>query len=274
MKQILLSFLFYSAYLDAQHHKGIFILIHGTWGVNSEWYQPDSLFFKAIEESASAVHYAVVPFMWSGSLDHTSRKIAGAVLAKLIQSYPSETKITIIGHSHGGNVAILASQILSADPRNNHSIEALFTLGTPVHAQDYMPNMNIIKKLYNFFSFEDKVQPIFGFFDREFPKHSGICNLRIFIDNKEPGHGQLTSELIAHWIPYIHEELAQRKIGNFEHFDFSQPGIIHFYNKQLLMYYIEATRTQALEKDRYANKLIAAAILRKRRTIASSLLSS
>lgn len=250
MKQLSLFFLLYSINIFPHEHSGIFILIHGTWGSKSDWYKPESEFFKTLEQSARTINHKVIPFMWSGCFNHESRNVAGAMLAKLIQSYPHHMHITIVAHSHGGNAAIIASQILAHDPYNKHKIDALFTLGTPINEQSYKPDMSIIKKIYNFFSYEDKVQTIFGFFEREFQPHPTISNIRIFIEQEEPGHAELTSEIVAHWIPFIHEDLAAKKIGNFDKFKFIYPGIIYFYSKSELFYMIEATRLRDIENDR------------------------
>lgn len=258
MRRILLFLFFGTTLIAHQQPEGVFILIHGTWGIDSDWYLPDGAFFKTLAKEAQQKNYKVVSFAWNGRIDHDSRSRAAAFLIKLIQSYPSTMKICLVAHSHGGNIAIIASQMLNTDPHNQHTITSLFTMGTPVSIQAYMPDMRIIKKVYNLFSFEDMVQPILGFFGREFPKHPSIANLRVFINSREPSHKELASPLIARWIPHMHEELAKKKEGNFDQFDFTYPGVIHFYTSGTPRYYIEPTRKEIVKPARQMQAALAA----------------
>jgi hypothetical protein len=238
----LLTFLCIVSWITVHPTDGIYILIHGTWGNKSEWYTPHGSFYKILEKAVQQINYKVISYTWSGSFDHNCRLLAGNILAKLIQSYPANTIINIVSHSHGGNVAAIASQVLAADSHNKQKINALFSFGIPVDTHYYMPNMNIIKKMYNFFSYKDKVQPIFGLYSREYPNLPRIANIRICIENKEPSHGQLTSDVVAHWIPLLHEDLAEKKIGNFQYFEFTKPGAINFSSYDQIYYAIDINR--------------------------------
>lgn len=225
MKLLLFVLLFFS--LDICAHDGIFIVIHGTWAIESSWWKPGGKFFDALEQAAQSINKKVIPFTWNGKLDHESRITAATMLLHIIQSYPQDMKIYIIGHSHGSNVGILASQMLG-NAHNNPKIEAFYALGTPVNPASYMPNMNVINRFYNLYSFEDKVQPVLGFYERTYPHHPRIANIRVFVECKEPSHKELLTTMIASWLPKMHEDLAKEKIGNFHHFDFSSPGVIYF----------------------------------------------
>src|SRR5439155_24770721 len=101
---------------DKQTDSVVYIVVHGTWPKNhriKSWYRPGSDFFKALEESVCTSNGKVNSFLWSGKNDDSARKHDAYVLAKLIESYPSNTKIIIVAHSHGANVGFLASQELA-----------------------------------------------------------------------------------------------------------------------------------------------------------------
>jgi len=209
-------------------HNPIYIVIHGTWSSDTEWYLPGGDFFDALIKSTAKCNASIVPYTWSGKLSHASRVRAARGLAQVIQSYPVDTDIYLVSHSHGGNVALLASQILGKDRYNKHTIRALYTLATPIDMKEYFPDMDVISNVYNFFSRSDRVQSIFGTFGREFADHKRITNLRITIGGKEPGHSDLRNAVIARWLPFIPEDLASRRVNSFQFFAGGNPGVIHF----------------------------------------------
>lgn len=94
---------------------------------------------------------------WSGGDTDYARRVGGQKEADFINSYqfkPGE-KLNIVGHSHGGNVALIASN------KVNHSIDNLVTLGTPIR-NEYQPDLNRIKNLVNIYSNTDGVQSKLG----------------------------------------------------------------------------------------------------------------
>jgi hypothetical protein len=248
-------------------HSGVIIIVHGTWGIDSPWCKPGGDFFDALEKSAKHFNKKVISYMWPGYLIHESRKLAAQGLVKVIKSYPEDMIITLVAHSHGGNVSILASQILATDPHNKHTIDSLYAIATPVNVAFYKPNMNIIKKLYNLFSFADRVQPVLGIFGRTFPDHPRIANMRLVLDGKEPGHIEFCTELMAQWLPYIHEKLDQENIGKFQYFNFKLPGIIYLNSNANPLYSVDVQRQALLEKDRIIMEEISNAMARKNKLI-------
>ncbi len=202
-----------------------YIIIHGTWSRPFSWHMPGGAFYDAL---ASVSQPGTVSFfLWSGENSHDARIAGGKKLAHYIQEfYPEGAEINLIGHSHGSNVGILASQELTQ--KNTHRIHSFFALGTPTHTTRYMPDMNAITYFYNLFSYNDYVQPVFGFFEREYPKHDRIANICITINGKEPRHAEMHHPLIAQWIPNIHEDLESQALSGFDQFTFHIPGIIHF----------------------------------------------
>src|SRR5262245_43134822 len=60
------------------------------------------------------VNCEIREFYWSGRNTHAARIDAGARLARIIEKEQPGTKIHIVGHSHGGNVALSAVNQLRA----------------------------------------------------------------------------------------------------------------------------------------------------------------
>jgi hypothetical protein len=111
---------------------GLTIVIHGTFASSARWYQPGGEFFEQVRQSlqpvpltkdkkslneaeadkAVAAKHKIISFSWSGKNKPHDRIEAARKLAELILSYPEDEPINIIAHSHGGNVAALASRFL------------------------------------------------------------------------------------------------------------------------------------------------------------------
>ena len=237
----------------------VFIVIHGTWGLESEWYMPGGDFFDALERTVSPKNSAVVPFCWNGGAGHESRIKAARSLAKLIATYNDDVALYLIAHSHGGNVAAIASQILACDGHNKYRIRALYTLGTPIMS-NYLPNMDVITYLYNLFSLEDLVQPVLGVSMREYPAHKRIANLRVFIDKKEPGHSGLHAGVVGQWLPLIHQQfkqyLRQKNVYN----TIAEPSIIYFDHTKAPEYIHDTEREALMARDRQLSVLMLASL--------------
>jgi RHS repeat-associated protein len=93
--------------------------------------------------------------LWSGENNDSARQEGALNLKNFIDSYfsrhPEDSTLNIIGHSHGGNVAALYSQIA------NRKIDNLVTLGTPIRTE-YKFNEKNIGNHYNVYSMIDFVQ--------------------------------------------------------------------------------------------------------------------
>jgi hypothetical protein len=227
---------------------GIFIVVHGTWGSASTWSIPGGNFFDILEQRARRLGHKAITYTWSGYLDEAHRAAAGKALAKLIRSYPVKTEFYIIAHSHGSNVAILASQELAKLESNRHRIKLLYALATPVEPNIYMPDMDVIDYFYNLFSLKDIVQPVLGFFYRTYPAHERIANIRIMIDGKEPDHCDIHHTALAYWIPTLHEILIKNECSPV--FECKLPGILNFHDTAKPQYTLDIEREALLEKDR------------------------
>jgi hypothetical protein len=120
-------------------------IVHGTWGrgvfpklrarlpfQGPLWFERKSQFCMKLAEQLSRrnISARIWAFEWSGANSVIARDRAGAALAahfrdEAAQS-PSSAQV-IIGHSHGGNVAIRTLQHLGT----NHKSILLVTLATP-----------------------------------------------------------------------------------------------------------------------------------------------
>lgn len=252
---IFISFITLESLAYAEKPSSIFILIHGTWGADCDWYLPKGDFFEALEQTVSEKNSVVASFRWSGGCSHEARLNAAHSLVKLIKTYSINTAVFIIAHSHGGNVATLASHLLAQEEDNKHRIRALFTLGTPVMS-NYLPNMKIIHYLYNFFSFEDIIQTVLGVSAREFPEHKRIANLRVIINGKEPDHAGMHHALLGKWIAYVHQHFKQylqekNIVGHI-----SEPSIVYFDDNKAPEYVHDGNRKDLFERDHQLSLLI------------------
>jgi hypothetical protein len=245
--QLLLAICLFST-TYAEHT--VFLIIHGTWAKTSSWYLPNGDFFEALTSSAQKLGAKVASFTWTGGNNNECRTRAAHSLCRLIQSYPPNTHINVIAHSHGSNVGILASQLLAQADNSRYSIDRFYALGAPVNQTCYMPDMRAIHWFYHFFSIGDFIQPVFGLFERCLPTHERIANIRVLLDTKNPNHSQLHDPEIATWLPAIHCMFSQQKIRGFEQFNFAKPGLILFTKGKLPRYQADTEIKRLLEVDR------------------------
>ena len=256
MKKYIFAFLstiFSWPSIYSRQHSGIFIIIPGTWSIQANWHNPEGKFFTSLEENAQKYNKNTCTYLWPGKNSHQSRVLAAQGLAKLIESYPKNLAINIIAHSHGANVAMLASQILS---KKNRIIQNLITLGVPVDTQNYAPSLDVIKKLYNIFSLNDFVQPVVGFFQRTYEQHQQIKNIRLLINNNEPSHSKLHSSILAKHIPtMIFEE-------NNEILSYNNP-LLKLFDDKPHIYQEDEHRDYLLEEDISLNQRLPSLFTRK-----------
>jgi len=117
----------------------VIVPIHGTWATNARWTQPDSEFCRQISDFLGAV--VVRPFRWSGHNWHRARTKAARQLGLFISDLSVEfpgSRIVLIGHSHGGNVAL--SALYDAEARAR--VSCLITLSTPFWGLQIRPQIS------------------------------------------------------------------------------------------------------------------------------------
>ncbi len=236
-----------SLYIFIINAQPFYLIVHGTWCRPFSWHMPGGDFYDALVQATDNI--SVSFFIWSGNNNHAARaKAAQQLVDHIAICVPPDAELNLITHSHGSNVAILASHIMGQQ-KNPRPIHHFYALGTPVSTMSYFPDMTIIKYFYNMFSFSDLVQPVFGIFKREFPAHERIANLFIMINGKEPSHSDLHSPFIAYWLPHLAEKFRHNGIGNFDQFTFEKPGIIHFYTDKTPLYQIDELRSARQQRD-------------------------
>ncbi len=110
------------------------LLVHGTWAVNSSWWQPpDGDFFKYLQASVFPDLYGGQDvFFWSGGWSDAARELAAGDLLVWVNNRNLQA-LNIIAHSHGGNVAMRATQLCLSSRK-------LVLLSCPVHFPKYLPD--------------------------------------------------------------------------------------------------------------------------------------
>ncbi len=228
----------------------IYIIIHGTWAQNATWHKPGGDFFEQLNKVAAGFGGYVQFLIWPGKNSHEAREKGAQQLISLMETFDAQNRFFIIGHSHGGNVAILASQILQKT-KSKYSIYKLFSLATPVNTTHYTPDMSKITYLYHFISYTDMIQPVFGLFEREFPEHERIVNIRTLLEGNEIDHAHIHDPLIAKWLVYMHQDLKLLNASNFERFTFGKPALVNFTSTTFPQYAIDTKREELREIDKY-----------------------
>ncbi len=99
---------------------------------------------------------------WSGGNTHKARVEAASKIAEFVMKKqdPSESSIALVGHSHGGNVAILAANILRDKLGGDVTIN-LLTINTPVRSE-YQLDADTDVSHINVFNNSDIVQVLGG----------------------------------------------------------------------------------------------------------------
>lgn len=237
MKKIILLFLLP---LSLFAHRPHYLIIHGTWTSNFSWHMPGGDFYDALSQ---ATHPTQVSFyLWSGKNSPAARLHAAKKLVEFLEDHiPVSFELNLVCHSHGSNVANMASQIMAQNPKLHGRIKRIFSLGTPVQLPNYAPDMRVISEYYHLFSFNDFIQPVFGVFLREYPAHERIANVAVTINGTEPMHSDLHNPLIAQWLPLLPNIIEMP----------SSAGKIHFYTEKQPLYEPDRQRAAAYEQDSY-----------------------
>jgi len=163
-------------------------------------------------------------FGWPGRTNTTARTQAAKILNKqiicLLKKYKENNiipEITIITHSHGGNVALSLAKFI--DPNNpDYLIDKLILLACPIQEKTkYLSECNLFKKIYNIYSKLDMFQildlqgfqsgtknmnvPLFS--RRTFPPSPKIRQTRIKINDRAIFHIEFLLENFMEYLPLI-----------------------------------------------------------------------
>lgn len=119
------------------------LLIHGTWGRANTWYRRGSPFVQALEAQGLELFHDE-PFLWSGRIgglpevvrpdpsnpDETGGRLEWANEGRHLTYYAAALRpgveVSIVAHSHGGQLAALAIA------RGGLKVRHLITVATPV----------------------------------------------------------------------------------------------------------------------------------------------
>jgi pimeloyl-ACP methyl ester carboxylesterase len=133
-------------------------------------------------------------FQWSGSNTRRHRQQAAAALTTHLRQYCATTQINLVGFSHGGNVAALATQQYEGE------IYHLVTIATPV-LEHYQPGA-FVKTHIHLYNPNDPTQtrggelfrlPYFGTIGRAARTFIRATNIAIDIPSKsgQGAHGDI-----------------------------------------------------------------------------------
>lgn len=105
------------------------ILIAGTWGLSSDfWWRPGSELWQLLKHHGCEMAAADDPYIWSTALDglrgENETWICAAAALRWFCGAKGIERPNIVAHSHGGQVALLASEKMQ--------IGTLITVATPV----------------------------------------------------------------------------------------------------------------------------------------------
>lgn len=140
------------------------VIIHGTFAMNSAWYQPGGDFHEYVRTQVYSDVYSDQDFFfWSGRYAATEdrlRKIwrqAAKKLVSWVEAHPATT-LRLIAHSHGNNVVNMATQM-------GMRACTLIQLSPPVR-RDNLPDMLKVSssRLFNIHSTVDLVVRLDGGF--------------------------------------------------------------------------------------------------------------
>jgi hypothetical protein len=158
---------------------------------------------------------------------------------------------------------LLAKQNL-ADFKD-YKIKKFFALGVPVDCSaQFYPDMKMIEKFYNLFSFGDVVQTVNGAHLRSFAVHERLANISVMVNDGHPSHCELHDEVIGKELLKIEDFFADRNLGNFNNFELgAQPGKIQFFDQELPLYSVQHEQQSLLELDKKAQWMMNMAFFRK-----------
>jgi len=164
--------------------------VHGTWSNPKTFSALEKENFQTIRSATGNTTH--LTFRWRGGPNSDKgRKIAAKQLAQSIAANRDYTQpLTIVGHSHGGNVAVMAANILAKQGMN---VDFLITINTPV--REYQLDKGTKTLHYNIYHKNDPVQASGGD-EYTLPKISfkkGKINLDY--ESAKIGYDKMTGEM-------------------------------------------------------------------------------
>ncbi len=108
------------------------MLMHGTWASDAAWYQPGGDLHRHVKALRPDLYSAADFFKWSGGWSDGARLDGATALKQWVESR-NESGLDLIGHSHGANVMLKATEL-------GLRIGKAVLLSCPVHVDKYFPN--------------------------------------------------------------------------------------------------------------------------------------
>ena len=113
---------------ESSQAKTHLFLVHGTYAGNEKWTQnlDEKVTFASESVRGLGGEVIVHPFVWSAKNTHESRMKAARNLSAQMERHTKRgERILIVGHSHGGNVAMQAAAFADRE------VEMVICLSTP-----------------------------------------------------------------------------------------------------------------------------------------------
>lgn len=114
------------------------VLIHGTFARSNEWTQPQAALPQALAGRAT-----VAIFSWTDANSMRSRRIAAERLRRYVGALAAAGfgPITLIGHSHAGNIALKACE----DADTARRVRCIVCMATPFIAA-WRPTLRVVRR--------------------------------------------------------------------------------------------------------------------------------
>jgi RHS repeat-associated protein len=159
--------------------------VHGTWSNPNTF---SKLTVSTINEITG--NNTGAEFKWSGYNTNKARRKAAIELANHItKNRDNNQPLTIVGHSHGGNVSIMAANILK---KRGIKVNNVITINTPV--REYQLDAGTVDKHVNIYQHYDPVQASGGN-KVNIPDNVTIVRPGIFIPTSFEGSKKGTGEV-------------------------------------------------------------------------------
>jgi len=114
-------------------------LVHGTWASDAGWYQPPAgSFFSFLQALRPDLYGGADFFSWSGGYSDAARAQGAVDLKAWVDSH-NENGLDIMGHSHGANVILRATQL-------GMTAGKVVLLSCPVHSSKYFPDLTRVQQ--------------------------------------------------------------------------------------------------------------------------------
>lgn len=184
--------------------------IHGTWSNNSTWTEGFKKFYKDKVFPGEAIE----THGWSGANNDKLRlkeaKEFSADLVKFAKKNPDEP-IRLVGHSHGGNFAIIVANEIA---KENITVDTLITIATPVREYQLETNVGKHIQVYNT---SDFVQVIGG--ENFIAGRTFESAINIYVEvppcTEESKHSMMHSNVDV-WEEYIYYQLTGKHITEYK----------------------------------------------------------